>query len=68
MDSGRQRRELRIHTETFAFEDLGDETKLILTLLFDTTEERDQLLAYGGERGMNWADARLDALLARLAA
>ena len=55
------------HVETFAFEDLGDRTKLKTTLLFDTTEERDGLLAHGGERGANESYARLDALLARLA-
>jgi uncharacterized protein YndB with AHSA1/START domain len=54
------------HVQTFAFEDLGDRTKLLTTLLFDTTEERDGLLAYGGERGMNETYARLDELLARL--
>jgi hypothetical protein len=35
-------------------------------LLFDTTEERDGLLAHGGERGMKESYARLDALLTRL--
>jgi Uncharacterized conserved protein len=56
-----------VHLQTFAFEDLGDRTKLTTTLLFDTTEERDGLLAHGGERGMNETYARLDELLARLA-
>jgi uncharacterized protein YndB with AHSA1/START domain len=56
------------HVETFDFEDLGDRTKLTTTLLFNTTEERDGLLAYGGERGMNESYARLDELLATLAA
>jgi uncharacterized protein YndB with AHSA1/START domain len=57
----------RVHVETFTFEDLGDRTKLTMTMRFDTTEERDGLLAYGGERGMNESYARLDELLARLA-
>ena len=57
----------RVHVETFTFEDLGDRTKLTTTLLFDTTEERDGLLAHGGERGMNETYARLDKLFARLA-
>jgi uncharacterized protein YndB with AHSA1/START domain len=56
-----------VHVETVAFEDLGDRTKLTMTLVFDTTEERDGLLAHGGERGMNETYARLDELLARLA-
>jgi uncharacterized protein YndB with AHSA1/START domain len=55
-----------VHVETVAFEDLGDRTKLTLTLLFETAEERDGLLAHGGERGMNESYARLDDLLARL--
>ncbi len=56
-----------VHVETVVFEDLGDRTKLTTTLLFNTTEERDGLLAHGGERGMNETYARLDELLARLA-
>lgn len=55
------------HLETITFEDLGDRTKLTTTLLFDTTEERDGVLEYGGEAGMNESYARLDELLARLA-
>ena len=55
------------HLETATFEDLGERTKFTTTLVFDTTEERDQLLSYGGEAGMNESYARLDALLARLA-
>ncbi len=57
----------RVHVQTFTFEDLGDRTKLTTTMLFDTTEERDGVLAYGGERGMNESYARLDELLGRLA-
>jgi uncharacterized protein YndB with AHSA1/START domain len=58
----------RGHVETATFDDLGDRTKFTTTLLFDTTEERDNLLKYGGEAGMNESYARLDALLARLVA
>lgn len=57
----------RVHLQTFELEDLGEQTKLTTTLAFDTPEERDQLLQYGGEAGMNETYARLDALLARLA-
>ena len=57
----------RVHVQTFTFEDLGDRTRLTATMLFDTTEERDGLLAYGMERGMNETYARFDELLARLA-
>jgi uncharacterized protein YndB with AHSA1/START domain len=55
----------RAHVQTYTFEDLGDRTKLTTTLVFDSTEERDGLLAHGGERGANESYARLDALLAR---
>ena len=55
------------HLETITFEDLGGRTKLTTTLLFDTTQERDGVLEYGGEAGMNETYARLDELLARLA-
>jgi uncharacterized protein YndB with AHSA1/START domain len=53
------------HLETTEFADLGGQTKLTLTLAFDTPEERDMLLKYGGEAGMNETYARLDELLAR---
>ena len=56
-----------VHVETATFEDLGERTKFTTSLLFYTTEERDGLLAHGGERGANESYARLDALLARLA-
>ena len=52
--------------ETVVFEDLGDRTKVTTTMLFDTTEERDGMLASGMERGVNETYARLDELLARL--
>jgi hypothetical protein len=35
---------------------------------FDTAEERDNLLEYGGEAGVSETYARFDALLAKLAA
>jgi uncharacterized protein YndB with AHSA1/START domain len=57
-----------IHVETHTFEDLGDRTRLKATLLFDTTEDRDGLLRFGMERGMNETYARFDQLLIRLAA
>jgi uncharacterized protein YndB with AHSA1/START domain len=53
------------HLETTEFADLNGQTKLTLTLAFDTPEERDLLLKYGGEAGMNETYARLDELLAR---
>ena len=42
-------------------------SSISLTLVFDTTEERDGVLKCGGGAGMNETYARLDALLARLA-
>lgn len=57
----------RVHLETYTFEDLGGQTKLSGSLLFDTTEERDGLLASGAERGMNVTYARLAELLTSLA-
>ena len=52
---------------TAAFEDLGDgRTKVVSTLLFFTSEERDGMLQSGMEGGMNQSYAALDALLARM--
>jgi uncharacterized protein YndB with AHSA1/START domain len=56
------------HTQTIEFEPVGDGTRLAITSRFDTTEERDQVLAYGAEKGAIGGWARLDALLKRLAA
>jgi len=52
---------------TAAFEDLGDgRTKVVSTLLFFTSEERDGMLQSGMEGGMNQSYAALDASLARM--
>jgi hypothetical protein len=56
------------HVQTFEFEDLGSQTKLVTTMRFDTAKERDNLLEYGGEGGVNETYARFDSLLAKLAA
>lgn len=51
--------------ETVNFEDLGDgRTKVVITSLFHTTEERDGFAASGMEGGMNESFAALDRLLA----
>ena len=47
---------------------VGDGTRLAITSRFDTTEERDGVVAYGAEKGAIGGWARLDALLKRLAA
>ena len=57
-----------ICVETATFEDLGDRTKVSTVSLFHTTEERDGMLGSGMEGGLNETYARLDELLARLAA
>ena len=57
-----------VSVETATFEDLGDRTKVTTTSIFHTTEERDGMLGSGMETGMNETYARLDELLARLAA
>jgi uncharacterized protein YndB with AHSA1/START domain len=55
-----------VSIERAEFEDLGDRTKLVVTTLFHTTEERDGMLNSGMEGGMNETFARLDELLARI--
>ena len=57
-----------VSVETATFEDLGDRTKVTTTSIFHTTEERDGMLQSGMERGLNETYARLDELLAGLAA
>jgi uncharacterized protein YndB with AHSA1/START domain len=57
-----------VSVETATFEDLGDRTKVTTISLFHTPEERDGMLASGMEGGLNETYARLDELLARLAA
>jgi uncharacterized protein YndB with AHSA1/START domain len=57
-----------VSVETATFEDLGDRTKVTTVSLFHTPEERDGMLASGMEGGLNETYARLDELLARLAA
>jgi uncharacterized protein YndB with AHSA1/START domain len=57
------------HTQTLEFEDLGgDRTRLVQTMRFATSEERDQTMAYGVEQGAKQGFAKMDALLERLAA
>jgi uncharacterized protein YndB with AHSA1/START domain len=57
----------RAHVETIEFEEVGDQTRLIHTSTFDTTEARDGVLNYGAEAGANYTWGRLEALLAKLA-
>jgi uncharacterized protein YndB with AHSA1/START domain len=53
--------------DTATFEDLGDQTKLLVESLFHTSAERDGMLSGGMERGLNESYAMLDELLAVLA-
>jgi uncharacterized protein YndB with AHSA1/START domain len=56
------------HLQTIEFEELGDRTKLTQTMRFETTEERDTTMQYGVEEGATGGFARIDAVLARMAA
>lgn len=54
--------------ETTEFHDLGDgRTKIVVTSLFHTQEERDGMYASGMESGVSASYAALDELLARTA-
>lgn len=54
-----------VAVQTATFEDLGDDrTKVVTTVLFHTTEERDGMLSSGMEKGLNQSYAALDRLLA----
>jgi uncharacterized protein YndB with AHSA1/START domain len=56
------------HLQTIEFEDLGQQTKLTQTMHFATTEERDTTMQYGVEEGAKGGFARIDAVLAKIAA
>jgi uncharacterized protein YndB with AHSA1/START domain len=56
------------HLQTLEFEELGERTKLTQTMLFATTEERDTTMQYGVEEGAKGGFARIDAVLATIAA
>ena len=56
------------HLQTLEFEDLGGRTKLTQTMRFETTDERDTTMNYGVEEGAKGGFARIDEVLAKLAA
>ena len=57
-----------VSVETVTFEDVeGGRTKVTTVSTFDTTKERDGMLASGMEGGLNETYERLDEVLARLA-
>ena len=55
------------HLQTLEFEDLGEQTKLVQTMRFDSTEARDTTMNYGVEQGAKSGFERVDAVLERLA-
>ena len=56
------------HLQTLEFEDLGEQTRLTQTMRFETTEQRDTTMQYGVADGAKQGFARVDALLAQIAA
>jgi uncharacterized protein YndB with AHSA1/START domain len=56
------------HVQTLEFEELGEQTRLVQTMRFETTEERDTTMAYGVEQGAKRGFERIDAVLAKIAA
>ena len=56
------------HTQTIEFERVGEGTRLSVTSRFETTEERDAIVAFGAEKGAIGGFVRLDAALKKLAA
>ncbi len=54
-----------VWVETATFEDLGGRTKVTASSLFHTSEERDDVLASGMERGLTETHDRLAQLLAK---
>jgi len=56
------------HLQTLEFEELGGRTRLTQTMRFETTEQRDTTMQYGVEEGAKGGFARVDAVLARIAA
>lgn len=52
--------------DTVTFEDLGGKTKVTLTLLFSTKEERDNTVKMGAVEGGNQTLGRLDAYVQSL--
>src|SRR3954453_6442299 len=54
------------HVQTLEFEDLGERTRLVQTMRFGSTEERDTTMNYGVEKGSEAGFERIDAVLASL--
>jgi uncharacterized protein YndB with AHSA1/START domain len=56
------------HVQTLEFHELGEQTKLTQTMRFESTEQRDMTMQYGVEAGAKSGFARIDAVLAKIAA
>jgi uncharacterized protein YndB with AHSA1/START domain len=56
------------HVQTLEFQELGEQTKLTQTMRFESTEQRDMTMQYGVEAGARSGFARIDAVLAKIAA
>ena len=54
------------HVQTLEFEDLGGRTRLVQTMRFGSTDERDTTMSYGVEQGAKAGFERIDAVLASL--
>ncbi|HVW90184.1 MAG TPA: SRPBCC domain-containing protein [Gaiellaceae bacterium] len=55
------------HVQTLEFEDLGEQTKLVQTMRFESTVDRDTTMNYGVEQGAKSGFLRIDEVLAKLA-
>jgi uncharacterized protein YndB with AHSA1/START domain len=55
------------HLQTLEFEEVGDRTRLVQTMRFESAVERDTTMNYGVEKGAKWGFARIDEVLKRLA-
>ena len=56
------------HVQTLEFQELGEQTKLTQTMRFESSEQRDMTMQYGVEAGAKSGFARIDAVLAKIAA
>jgi uncharacterized protein YndB with AHSA1/START domain len=56
-----------ISVESSTFEDHGERTKIVISSVFQSKEDRDGMVASGMEGGLNETYARFDELLARQA-
>jgi uncharacterized protein YndB with AHSA1/START domain len=54
------------HLQTLEFEDLGDRTRLVQTMHFESMEERDTTMNYGVEKGAEGGFEKIDAVLRSL--